>query len=423
MGRRKGSKNKPKNSVNLAALESKTVKAFESNLEAESVAAGVQPKKRGRKSLKEAGREALSKKNAYEPYQLSAENYRSDLLHALVWHQNNSSEEKLKSWAIKFVRESLGEPALADALSKLPDYEFGTFGKLCRLFDMGADLQARELDHLSNYVSKLKAKIEFIKEDKSVKKPTIQDRFEKQASDLSGFLDAHLDLQMGHKKGKKDTVESRGFCVKVYLEAQNIKKPIPPQVARVMSTFYQKQLDEFNLVKSKSDKVLTEAYSTTKKANLQKGIEFLQETISSCNDFAKEHKSTGVKLRKRKPKPPAKVVAKMKFQLKDDKLNLRSVDPAKIVDAGEVWVFDTKKRNLTVYRAQASKALTVKGTTLLNFDEDTSESKKIRKPEKFFIGAIDWTKRPLTKAFNEIRGLTKKPKGRMNKESIIVKVF
>jgi hypothetical protein len=62
-------------------------------------------------------------------------------------------------------------------------------------------------------------------------------------------------------------------------------------------------------------------------------------------------------------------------------------------------------------------------TTLQNFDPEKSGAKTIRKPEEFLKSVETMSKRPLTKAFREIRGVLAKATGRINEECLIVKVF
>ena len=50
------------------------------------------------------------------------------------------------------------------------------------------------------------------------------------------------------------------------------------------------------------------------------------------------------KPRAKKIKSPEQLVAKMQFKTADDKMNLTSIDPAEIIYAEELWVYNTKTR-------------------------------------------------------------------------------
>jgi hypothetical protein len=107
-------------------------------------------------------------------------------------------------------------------------------------------------------------------------------------------------------------------------------------------------------------------------------------------------------------------------------LGLKSVHPAKIIGADTVYLFNTRLRKMFKYVAIDGMTLTVKGTTLQNFDTAKSGSKTIRKPEVYFSPMSGWedmTKRPFNKLFDEVKSVLAKAPGRISSDMIIVKVF
>jgi hypothetical protein len=103
-------------------------------------------------------------------------------------------------------------------------------------------------------------------------------------------------------------------------------------------------------------------------------------------------------------------------------MGLKSEHPTKLVNADEVWIYNTKYRRLTVYKPADSGLLTVKGTTMINFDITTSISKTLRKPEVIKDFA-SMGKRALNTAFKQLTTKPSKPNGRINEECIILKAF
>ena len=81
------------------------------------------------------------------------------------------------------------------------------------------------------------------------------------------------------------------------------------------------------------------------------------------------------KPRARKAKPVEKIVGKLKYAKANDQLKLVSVNPADIIGAKELWVFNVKTRKLGNYVAADFQELGVKGTTITGFSESLSVQK------------------------------------------------
>ena len=130
------------------------------------------------------------------------------------------------------------------------------------------------------------------------------------------------------------------------------------------------------------------------------------------------------KPRKKKPVSASKLISKIKYQEADDLLGLKSIDPLKIVGAQELWAYNTKYASLTVYKSMGEAGLSMKGTTLLNFDETTSVSKKIGRKAKEHTNAVLMAgKVQLRKYIDTINATATKPNGRINENTILLRVI
>jgi hypothetical protein len=92
-------------------------------------------------------------------------------------------------------------------------------------------------------------------------------------------------------------------------------------------------------------------------------------------------------------------------------LGLKSVNPTSIIGSSELWVYNTKNRKVTVYKAESGN-LAVKGTTIIGFDIKESKTLMLRKPEEFFKG-LSLGKRALGNAMN----------GRLGEDYILLGAF
>ena len=119
------------------------------------------------------------------------------------------------------------------------------------------------------------------------------------------------------------------------------------------------------------DKQLNEAYSHYTKTQIKAVIKFCEAVLASLSSYVSVKKASK-SVRARKPVSLEKQASKMKYQKTDEVLKLVSVHPSKIINATEVWAYDTAKRKLHYYIADDHiGTLGIKGTTIIGFDEKT----------------------------------------------------
>ena len=191
--------------------------------------------------------------------------------------------------------------------------------------------------------------------------------------------------------------------------------------ARIIRDFYTRNYEEMQEAALGKDEQLKEGYSHLSKAQLKKIITFYGEIISACDMLMQEAK-VNRKPRKTKAVSKDKLVAKLKFMKQDDKLKVVSVNPADIVGAKELWVFNTKTRKLGKYVAGEFNDLGVKGTTITGFDEHKSVQKTLRKPEEQIKEFKAAGKVALRKFLEDIKAVDIKLNGRINEETLLLKV-
>lgn len=127
------------------------------------------------------------------------------------------------------------------------------------------------------------------------------------------------------------------------------------------------------------------------------------------------------KARKPKAVNVDKQIAGVQYATRYDPLKLVSVHPKDLLKAKEVWIYDTHYRSFSYFKAPEGQTMSVKGTTLQNFSEE-SQVKRLRKPEEFFEKFFAKTIVGQRKALDEVKAKAYPAKGRLNKNSIIVKV-
>jgi len=94
----------------------------------------------------------------------------------------------------------------------------------------------------------------------------------------------------------------------------------------------------------------------------------------------------------------------------------------KLIGVNELWVYNTRNRKLGKYVAKEFNTLNVKGTTIANFDEFKSVCKTLRKPEEKLKEFKAAGKVQLRKFLEDINATDTKMNGRINEETILLKV-
>jgi len=175
---------------------------------------------------------------------------------------------------------------------------------------------------------------------------------------------------------------------------------------------------------------LKEGYSYLKKADVAKILK-ANENIISALDMIIEVSKVKRKSPVRKPKSADKITSKVKYKVKDEKYQLVSVNPTSIVGASELWVFNTKTRKIGRYVAlnqdpkglsREGSGLSVKGTTIMWFKEDESLQRTLRKPEEQLKEFKAAGKVKLRTYLDTIKTTETKLNGRLNPDTILLKV-
>lgn len=212
----------------------------------------------------------------------------------------------------------------------------------------------------------------------------------------------------------------------VYNELKKINAPKP--LAQRVYDYYKPLYDEIEELVTKKTPDLVEGYKHLKTTKEKKDyMVFIKNIIDDCQKFM--NASTAAKVRApkqpraKKKVPVEKLVSKVKYQKDSAEYKLTSVDPANIIGASEVYLFNTKYRHLIQLVAASPEGFGIKGTTITNLKEEACLKKTLRKPEEILIEIGKTTKARVNRVFTEIKTKSAAANGRINEETIILKVF
>jgi hypothetical protein len=380
------------------------------------------------------------------------------------WYYENFKPAELYAFVAEWMTKEEYSKEDVKAVKAAPNSALSiTAAIVARMDMMGAPrLTKPEADHwlsLPGTMGELKCSIDFLKEsiekyieagkDKVAEKeeeekekvnvyvPSIQERIRDQAVEQSEDIDIWLEGWIEDP----NSFDPKGFDFKRHFGSKGVTQAH----ARKLKSFYEDTLadyDDLDRMPTKGQlakmsehdadmwEQLKEGYAHVKKADIKKLRTAISELMVALDFIIDQAKATR-KPRKAKPRSADKVISKLKFLKIDEKYKLASINPIDVVGANELWVFNVKTRKLGRYIASSidpkglgreGTGLSVKGTTIIGFDEKLSVQKTLRKPDeqlKEFKGA---GKVALRKFLEDINTTDTKLNGRCNLDTVLLKV-
>ena len=353
--------------------------------------------------------------------------------HAMDYYRLESDIKTYKPVVVKWM-ETVG-CAKSDILAfkKIKDSRVGTtMGAVAACLNRGMQSQRADFNQGRDTAAWLRAEIvkvlnegkddidpDVLAAEKEAAKvdvytPTIQER----TRDAALLMTEELENAYEAFQTDPENFDPKAFKILNLLKAKGAKAAH----ARIIRDFYARDLAELNeLASGSADEQLKEGYKHRSRKQIKSFISFLQEIESACNMLMQEAKVNRAP-RKTKAVSKDKLVAKLKFMKTNEPLKLVSINPTDIIGSKELWVYNTKTRKLGKYVAAEFNDLGVKGTSITGFSESLSICKTLRKPEEKLKEFKAAGKVQLRKFLDEINATDTKMNGRINEETILLKV-
>jgi hypothetical protein len=342
----------------------------------------------------------------------------SALIGAFNWYAYFVDTKQCRTFLLEYM-QGVGRSKDEIALIKsLTDSEFNSqTGKIARMMSRGLipteNVKQKFVEQFKELLLKAKelsAEKQVVVSVSTAPAPSIQDRIRDKAGEEIGELEGIVDDFVMNKC--KSTID-----IENYLKGRNLSSVVAKKICDHYVGVSEEVMDAINGV----DEQLVEGYSNFKKPELKRYKDFLDSIVVATNNLSVTNKPVRKK-RKVKEKPASVLVSKVKYMKDFAELGLTSVPPEKMIGALQVWTFNTKTRTLSVYNAYNAKGLSVKGTTLQNFEESTSISKRLRKPEVTLKDVLGGGKIILRKLMGDLSTKESLATGRINEDTIIVRV-
>lgn len=333
-----------------------------------------------------------------------------DYMKALTWYNLMRTKSDARSYLETYLKSN-GRNATIKTLRRVPDIRISDQAAwIARMLSRGSKLTERSKNKMESLLQDSLKFAEVPKQEKkveAVKKPvvSIQDRVKDKVSDFIGEFEEAIDKE--------------GWTLSMYDYMQ--RKQLPSTLANRVAEFYKPIADEAaELIKKNCDPGLKEGYSNYTNAQLKQRAAFYDSIINDCARHSSNAKKQKV-VRKKKVVTADKKLKKLKYQKESKEFKVVSINPEKFLGAEELVTFNTRYKILTVFAALDRSGLSVKGTTITNYDEGKSKSYRIgRKTEEHVETALRGGKRAFAKMVGTLKECNLQH--RINENTILLRI-
>jgi len=331
-----------------------------------------------------------------------------ELMATLNWYTQNKDTRDAVKYANDYFRKNY-KLNVENVIKEYPT----TFGFVCRILNNGGIINEKDNTWFNETILKIKNdlanyKVEVVVDDKPVM-PNIQDRIKEKASECIGELEGLLD----EYTLSKFTSNPKPYGV---MHTLNIKGV---HTNRILE-HWKRIRAEYDTVLTTEDELIKEGYSNFSKTEIKKIVGFCDSIITDCMKVVDEANKSR-KPRQRKQKTPEQLVSKLKYLDKHEALV--SENSKDIIGAIQLWVYNTKSRKLGCYNADDASGLSVKGSSIIGFNESKSTQKKLRKPEVTLPEILKGGKVYLRTALDDIKAVPATLNGRLNTDTILLRII
>ena len=343
-----------------------------------------------------------------------------DLVLAFQWYNDNKANKDARKYLIEYLtKNNLITPLQKQAAEYLNDSWNATDGFLARCLSRGAWVPDNTFAGFNNRMVVFKERLDNIIREKSLEstQPTttnvvsIQERVQDKVDYYIMELEAKFD-DVWHRASKED------FVPYTWMVENGVK---PMHATKIAEYFRERAKDWVQMISDrKTDEYVKESYPRSHKEYLH-GANILVMFMSDAEKLA-SNKNAARKPRKKKAVPLEKKVKNLKYKAEDIDSKLVSINPVKIMGAEKLWVYNVKNRRLGVYVANDAAGLGVKGSAIENYKYSESISKTLRKPKEVLSKVLDGGKIVLRKVMGDINSKPVELNGRINKDTILLRV-
>ena len=165
-----------------------------------------------------------------------------------------------------------------------------------------------------------------------------------------------------------------------------------------------------------------EGYSHLKRSVLNQRIKICTAMLEDLERIRSATKaSRNVKIKR--PTSIDKQVAKVQYKKEDNDFKIVSINPIQIPSKTRLYAFNTRSKMIIEYVTESVNGFEISGSTIKNFSKVSSRTVCLRKPLDFLPIVLQKTPKQINDAWKTLKTKTKVPNGRINKDTILLRVL
>ena len=118
-----------------------------------------------------------------------------------------------------------------------------------------------------------------------------------------------------------------------------------------------------------------------------------------------------------------KQVSKVQYKKEDLDFKIVSINPIQIPNKSRLYTFNCKYKVVTEYVTDSPNGFIISGSTIKNFNKATSRAVTLRKPDDYLPMFLSKTPKQIDEAWKGITTKTFSPNGRINKDTILLRIL
>jgi len=325
-----------------------------------------------------------------------------ELIHAYRWYGMNYEVAEGVSWLVEYLKSNKVAIEYIDMVRRSEPPM--VICSIARIMNRGINVPDRAKNRLIEYVKTVKpvSNVQSI-----VKKPVVQNKLPTHDDKLDA-VKSNIELELD----KINTGNPSNYSFYNMVKGENLSKNIVKDVLGwIMPRLNQIQDPEYK-----------EYYEGSTKKQLKALLNFYLSIVSDCERIIKTAKTVKQPRKKIRMVSAEKVLKTFKYKRQDDQYKVQSIDPQTILKATTLVTFNTKYRYMVVYVAKENETLSVKGATIINYDEAKSFRKSLRKPQEAINKLLSGMNSSIIKSFNQIPSEARPAStGRINEDTILLR--
>ena len=341
-----------------------------------------------------------------------------DLVFAFQWYNHNKESKDARKYLVEYLSKNNQITELQKQASSSLNLSWNIVdGWLARCLSRGAWVPDGVFNNFQERMNVFRNRLDKIVAEKNLATTVVDTS---NVISIQERVAAKTDTFVMELEGKFDDVwhkqSGEEFVPYTWMVENEVK---PMHAAKIAEYFRSRAADWIAIIESK-DEYVKESYPRPRKEMIE-AAKFFTAVATDAEKLA-SNKNAARKPRKKKPVSFEKKVKNLKFKKDDIDNKLVSIDPVKIMGAEKLWIYNVKTRKLGVYVALDGAGLSVKGSSIENYKYGESVSKTLRKPKDVLSRVLDGGKVVLRKVMGEINSKPQELNGRINKDTILLRV-